>query len=74
MSDAPRLWKVVTALEATSEQVEALTDRFAETICPDPNHEGRCDTPWALHVTDGASLSAREQKRLQDEITDAMDD
>ncbi|MFD3584850.1 hypothetical protein [Streptomyces sp. NPDC058683] len=74
MSDTPRLWKVVIALEATSEQVEALTDRFVETICPDPNHEGRCETPWALHVTEGASLSTGEQKKLQAEITDTMDD
>jgi hypothetical protein len=73
MSETPQLWKVVIAMEATSEQMEALTDRFAEAICPDPNHEGRCDTPWALHVTDGTSLSTREQKRLRDEIKDTMD-
>lgn len=72
MNDAPRLWKVVIALEATSEQVDALTDRFVETICPDPDHEGPCATPWALHVTDGASLGAREQKRLRAEIEDTM--
>ena len=53
--------------------MEALTDRLVETICPDPNHEGWCDKPWALHVTDGSSLSAREQKRLRDEIKDTMD-
>ncbi|MFF1296493.1 MULTISPECIES: hypothetical protein [unclassified Streptomyces] len=36
LSDTPQLWKVVIALEATSEQAEALTDRFAEAICPNP--------------------------------------
>ncbi|MFJ6656895.1 hypothetical protein ACIQNG_11090 [Streptomyces sp. NPDC091377] len=73
MSDAPELWKVVIALEATAEQKDALVDRFVDAICPDPSHEGWCDTPWALHVVEGDSLSTDEQKRLQDEIKDTME-
>ncbi|MDO0911854.1 hypothetical protein QQM39_13665 [Streptomyces sp. DT2A-34] len=68
MSDAPELWKVVIALQATAEQKDALVDRFVDAICPDPNHEGWCDTPWAVHVIEGGSLSADEQERLRDEI------
>ncbi|MFB7190002.1 hypothetical protein ACFCZT_32865 [Streptomyces sp. NPDC056230] len=73
MSDTPELWKVVIALEATADQKDTLVDRFVDAICPDPNHDGWCDTPWALCVTEGASLSAREQERLRDEIKGAMD-
>lgn len=73
MSDAPELWKVVIAMEATAEQKDALVDRFVDAICPDPSHEGWCDTQWAVRVVEGGSLSAGEQKRLRDEIKDAME-
>lgn len=69
----PELWKVVIALEATAEQKDALVDRFVDAICPDPNHEGRCDTPWAVDVIEGASLSPDEQERLWDKIKDTME-
>ncbi len=73
MSDMPELWKVVIALEATAEQKDALVDRFVDAICPDPNHEGWCDTPWAVDVIEGASLSPDEQERLRDKIKDTME-
>lgn len=73
MSATPGLWKVVISLEATAEQVEALTDRFVETICPDPAHEGPCETPWALHVVEGGSLGTGEQKRLRRAIEETME-
>jgi hypothetical protein len=65
-----RLWKVTIAVTATAEQVEQLTDRFVEVLCPDPDHEGPCALPWALHVTDAASLTRAEQHRLRAEIED----
>ncbi|MFE7439326.1 hypothetical protein ACFU7X_02485 [Streptomyces chartreusis] len=73
MNDVPGLWKVVIALEATEEQKDALVDRFVDIICPDPDHEGWCETPWAVHVVEGDSLSANEQERLRDEIKDTME-
>ncbi|WP_405852250.1 hypothetical protein OG361_05955 [Streptomyces sp. NBC_00090] len=74
MSDTPELWKVVISLVATREQKDALVDRFVADICSDHQHDGPCETPWALHVTEGASLSTREQKRLREEIADTMED
>ncbi len=68
--DQARLWKVTISVIATAQQVEQLTDRFVEVMCPDPGHEGPCPVPWALHVTDGGSLSKAEQKRLRAEIAD----
>ncbi|MFD8910569.1 hypothetical protein [Streptomyces sp. NPDC059575] len=73
MGDTPELWKVVIALEATAEQKDAPVDRFVHAMCPDPDHEGWCDTPWAVRVTEGGSLGARERKQLRDGIRDTMD-
>jgi hypothetical protein len=67
---AARLWRITIPVIATSAEVEALTDRLVETLCPDHEHEGPCLLPWALHVTDGESLSRTEQHRLRAEIDD----
>ncbi|MEU8379113.1 hypothetical protein AB0C32_07960, partial [Streptosporangium sp. NPDC048865] len=69
-----RLWKMVIALTATERQTEELSDRIVEVLCPDPDHEGPCQIPWALHVVEGASLSKAEQRRLRAEIDDTMHD
>ncbi|WLW52277.1 hypothetical protein [Streptomyces sp. YU58] len=73
MTETSGLWKVVIALEATPDEVEALTDRFVDVLCPDPGHEGPCGTPWALHAVEGAALSAREQTMLREQIRDTME-
>jgi hypothetical protein len=65
---AAPLWRITIPVIATSAEVEALTDRLVETLCPDHEHEGPCPIPWALHVTDGESLSKAEQRRLREEI------
>ncbi|SCG72483.1 hypothetical protein [Micromonospora coxensis] len=71
-SEQPRLWKVVVALSATERRKDEICDRIVDLICADPNHEGPCDTPWALHVVDGDSLGRGERRRLQAEIDDTM--
>ncbi|WBB52449.1 hypothetical protein [Verrucosispora sp. WMMD573] len=62
-ADPTQLWRITIPVIASASEVDALTDRLVETLCPDPNHEGPCPTPWALHVTDGNSLSKAEQRR-----------
>jgi hypothetical protein len=71
-TDEARLWKVVISLTATTQQKDDLCDRFVETICPDPDHDGPCEIPWALHVTAGDSLDSDERQRLLTEIHDTM--
>ncbi|WP_328375585.1 hypothetical protein [Micromonospora zamorensis] len=65
-----QLWRITIPVVASASEVDALTDRLVETLCPDTAHEGPCPTPWALHVTDGNSLSKAEQRRLREEIAD----
>jgi hypothetical protein len=69
-ADQPRLWRITIPVIASPGAVEELTDRLVETLCPDTGHEGDCPIPWALHVTDGESLSTAEQRRLRDEVDD----
>lgn len=65
-----QLWRITIPVIASASEVDVLTDRLVETLCPDTPHEGPCPTPWALHVTDGNSLSKAEQRRLREEIAD----
>lgn len=65
-----QLWRITIPVIASASDVDALTDRLIETLCPDTGHEGLCLIPWALHVTDGNSLSKAEQRRLREEIAD----
>ncbi|MFI5617990.1 hypothetical protein [Streptomyces sp. NPDC051567] len=65
-----RLWKVELAVMATEAECDALTDRFVEVLCPDPDHEGDCEIPWAMHSTDGASLSAKKRRAMLRAIED----
>ncbi|MEV4489588.1 hypothetical protein AB0K04_05655 [Micromonospora coxensis] len=71
-SGQPQLWKVVLALSTDERRKDEICDRIVDLICPDPNHEGPCDTPWALHVVDGDSLDRDERDRLRAEIDDTM--
>jgi hypothetical protein len=66
--EQPRLWQVKIALIATAAQHEELMDRISEVLCPDPDHEGPCAIPWAMHSIRGDSLSRRQQKALLTEI------
>ena len=65
-----QLWRITIPVIASVSEVDALTDRMVETLCPDTAHEAPCPTPWALHVTDGSSLSKAEQRGLREEIAD----
>jgi hypothetical protein len=63
-----QLWRITIPVIGTAGEVEALSDRIVETLCPDLEHEGPCPLPWALRITDGGSLSKAEQRRLHEEI------
>lgn len=65
-----QLWRITIPVIASASEVEELTDRLINTLCPDTSHEGACPIPWALHVTDDRSLSNAEQRRLREEIAD----
>ena len=68
-----QLWRITIPVYASAGEVEALTGRLVETLCPDTAHEGPCPTPWALHVADAGSLSKAEQRRLREAIADPND-
>ena len=66
-SDRP-LWLIEVAVLASQTEVDQLTDDMVATICPDPDHDGDCPTPWALTAIDGASLSSRRQAEIRESI------
>ena len=65
-----RLWYVEMAFIATAAEHEALLDRLADVLCPDPRHAGPCAVPWALHSLNEDSLSAKKRRALLREIDD----
>jgi hypothetical protein len=65
-----KLWYVKVAFLATPAHHEALLDRLSDVLCPDADHEGPCETPWALRSINGDSLSAKKRKALLNEIED----
>jgi hypothetical protein len=67
-ADERRLWLVKIAVVATAAEHEALLDRLAEVLCPDPGHTGPCAIPWALHSVNEDSLSAKQRKAIRREI------
>ncbi|QKW25483.1 hypothetical protein HUT11_04580 [Streptomyces seoulensis] len=64
----PRLWQVTIAMVATAAQHEELMDRLTDLLCPDPEHEGPCPIPWAMHSTNEDSLPRRKREALLTEI------
>lgn len=65
-----RLWQVKVAVLATPAEHEELLDRLTDVLCPDPDHEGPCAIPWAMHSVNGDSLSAAQREALLGEIAD----
>jgi hypothetical protein len=65
-----KLWCVQVAFLATPAHHEALLDQLTDVLCSDPNHNGPCDTPWALHSVEGDSLPAKKREALLREIED----
>ncbi|MBQ1011088.1 hypothetical protein KBX53_09025 [Micromonospora sp. M51] len=39
-----QLWRITIPVIASASEVDALTDRLVETLCPDGVHEGPCLT------------------------------
>ncbi|MGW1721533.1 hypothetical protein ACWCQK_01195 [Streptomyces sp. NPDC002306] len=72
--EQPRLWQVKIAHVATAARHEELMDRLAEVLCPDPDHEGPCAVPWAMHSVNGDSLSSRQRAALLTEIEETNPD
>ncbi|MFE7356901.1 hypothetical protein ACFU8Q_27985 [Streptomyces sp. NPDC057543] len=66
--EQPRLWQVKIAMVATAAEHEELMDRLTDVLCPDPEHEGPCPVPWAMHSVNGDSLSRGKRKALLAEI------
>lgn len=63
-----RLWQVKIALVATAVEHEELLDRLGEVLCPDPDHEGPCPVPWAMHSLNQDGLSPKMRVTLIQEI------
>jgi hypothetical protein len=63
-----QLWVIKIAVLASEDEVEQLSEALVNTICPDPDHDGDCATPWALTTLDGTSLPPRQQAALHESI------
>ncbi|WP_406320223.1 hypothetical protein [Streptomyces sp. NBC_01637] len=66
--EEPRLWQVKIAMVATPAEHEELMDRLSNVLCSDPDHEGPCAIPWAMHSVNGDSLSRCKRNALLTEI------
>ncbi|MBD0736450.1 hypothetical protein [Streptomyces sp. CBMA29] len=73
-AEQPRLWQVKIALVATAAEHEHVMDKLSAVLCPDPDHEGPCPIPWAMHSVNEDSLSGRKRKALLAEIQDTNGD
>ncbi|MGW6688711.1 hypothetical protein [Streptomyces sp. NPDC054961] len=63
-------WQVELAIVATPREHEELLDRLTDVLCPDPNHEGPCEIPWAIHSVNEDTISGEERRALLEEIED----
>lgn len=41
-------YEVRIGLWADEEQAQAVVDRLAQVLCPEPEHDGPCETPWSI--------------------------
>jgi hypothetical protein len=62
------LWLIEIAMLATTEELDRLTDDLITTICPAPDHDDDCPTPWSMTAIDSASLSLRRRAELRESI------
>lgn len=65
-----RYWRIETVVWADEAQVETLCEDIAHVLCPDPDHQPPCATPWdmsrhELADTDPAVHSLREQVAIE---------
>ena len=55
-------WLLQVVIEADEAGAEQATHAIEQALCPDPNHEGQCATPWTLVKTKLADLDDAERK------------
>lgn len=48
MKDTRPIWQLRVLIQASSEEVAEIEGRIGSAICPDPDHEGFCPTPWSI--------------------------
>jgi hypothetical protein len=67
------LWLVEVAVLASSKEIDSITDAIGRSICGDLNHDGPCNNPWFMIVTNEHSLDDDTVRQWRDLISDGHD-
>ncbi|MEV4517979.1 hypothetical protein AB0K00_54615 [Dactylosporangium sp. NPDC049525] len=59
-----RLYRVTINVLVNPAELDALTGRLVDALCPDASHEGDCPDPWSMITTDARSYDRRAQRRM----------
>lgn len=63
-----RLYRITVDVLVNPAELDALTGRLVDALCPDASHEGDCADPWAMVTTDARSFDRRVQRRMLERI------
>ncbi len=59
--DERRLYQVTTYVLAAADDIDAVTDAMASSLCPDVAHEGFCEHPWEMRVVPADHVLSSEE-------------
>ncbi|MDG6105162.1 hypothetical protein Daura_33760 [Dactylosporangium aurantiacum] len=63
-----RLYRIRINVLVNPADLDALTGRLVDALCPDAAHEGDCPDPWSMITTDAAGYDRRTRRRMLAEI------
>ncbi len=63
-----RLYRITVNVLVNPAQLDALTERIVDALCPDASHEGDCADPWSMITTDAESFDRKERRRMLEAI------
>ncbi|WP_326999758.1 hypothetical protein OHA72_32045 [Dactylosporangium sp. NBC_01737] len=63
-----RLYRISINVLVNPAQLDALTNRIVDALCPDASHEGDCADPWSMITTDARGYDRRVQRRMLETI------
>jgi hypothetical protein len=63
-----RLYRISINVLVNPDDLDALTSRVVDALCPDASHEGECADPWSMITTDAEGYPQRVRRRMVEQI------